>query len=56
MVINNLAMAWIDYKKKHKMLDNKLSQNVQDIRRRHKLYRENHENQKSGIDSNEGKA
>ena len=32
-------------------LDNKLSQNVQNIRRSHKLYREHHENPESGIDS-----
>ena len=33
----NLVMAWIDYKKAHDMvpLDNRLSQNVQDIRRSH---------------------
>ena len=32
-------------------LDNKLSQNVQNITWSHKLYRENHENLQSGIDS-----
>ena len=32
-------------------LDNKLSQNVQNIPWSHKLYRENHENLESGIDS-----
>ena len=32
-------------------LDNKQSQNVQDIRRSHKLYRENHWNLESGVDS-----
>ena len=31
------------------LLDNWLFQNVQDIRRRHQVYRENHENLKSGI-------
>ena len=33
------------------ILDNKLPQNVQGIRRSHKLHRENHENLGSGIDS-----
>ena len=32
-------------------LDNKLAQNIQNIRLSHKLYRENHENLQSGIDS-----
>ena len=32
-------------------LDNKLPQNVQNIRQSHKPYRENHENLESGIDS-----
>ena len=32
-------------------LDNKLPQNVQNIRWSHKLYQENHENLQSGIDS-----
>ena len=36
-------------------LDNKLPQNVQDIRSSHKLYRENYENLKSGIDSRRAK-
>ena len=40
----NLAMAWIHYKK----LDDKLPQNVQNIRWNHKLYQENLE---SAIDS-----
>ena len=32
-------------------LDDRLYQNVQDTRRRHKVYRENHEKLASGIDS-----
>ena len=51
----NLAMAWIDYKKGIwnglAKLDNKLPQNVQNIRWSHKLYQENHKNLESGIDS-----
>ena len=50
----NLAMAWTDYKKAYDMvlqMDNKLPQNVQNIKWSHKLYWENHENQESGIDS-----
>ena len=34
-----------------KLLDNKLSQNVQNITWSHKLYRENYENLESGINS-----
>ena len=52
---NNLAMAWIDYKKGiwygSAKLENKLSQNVQNITWSHKLHRENHENLESWIDS-----
>ena len=45
-------MAWIDYKKAygHTKLDNKLSQNVQNIRLSHNLYRKNHENLEREID------
>ena len=42
-------MALIEYKKAN--LDNKRSQNVQNIRWSYKLYRENLENLESGIDS-----
>ena len=48
----NLSMAWIDYKKTHGMVQQSWkinSQNVQNIRWSHKLYRENHENLENGI-------
>ena len=55
----NLAMVRTDYKKGiwhgPAKLNNKLPQNVQYIRWSHKLYRENHENLESGIDSRRGK-
>ena len=47
-------MDWTDNKKAFVWslkADNKLPQNVQDIRRNHKLYRENYENLESGIAS-----
>ena len=51
----NLSMALTDYKKSiwysTSKLDNKLPQNVQDIRWSHEHYRENHENLESRIDS-----
>ena len=49
----NLAMAGINYKKvmiSPAKLDNKLPQNVQNIKWSHKLYRENRKNLKRGID------
>ena len=52
---NNIDMAWINNKKAYDIvpqkLDNKMSQNEQHITGSHKLYRENHENLESGIDS-----
>ena len=50
----NLSMAWIYNKNVYDMVLQsciKLSQNVQDIRRSHKVYQENHRNLESGIDS-----
>ena len=48
-------MGWIDFTKAYVMvspkLDFTLSQNVQDIRRSYKVYREKHGNLESGIDS-----
>ena len=44
---NNNKGMWHGYVK----LDNKLSPDLQDIRRRYKLYRENHENSESRIGS-----
>ena len=51
--IENVAMAWIDCNHIRycpNLLDNRLSQLVEDIRRIHKVYRENYEKLKSGID------
>ena len=52
----NVAITWFDIKKAYDMvllcakLDNRLFQNIQDIRRSQKLYRENNGNLGSGID------
>ena len=53
-----LAMPWLTMKRHiiwSTKLDNKWSQNVQNNRRSHKLYRENHGNLESGIDTREKK-
>ena len=54
--LKNVSMAQIDNKKKRiwcspTKLDERLSQNVQNIRRRHKVYRENHGKLESRIDN-----
>ena len=44
-------MARIDYKKVHAKLDNRMSENVQDIRQSHKIHYGNTEKQESEINS-----
>ena len=46
----NVVMTWIDYKNANNF-DNRMSENVQNIRQSHKLHHESHEKLESGISS-----